>query len=1066
MLDPTQNSLVRQRIKDTSSDSTMDVGFETIFETFASRVLPELSQINLLFDEYTPHDVTHMDSLFRIADLLLGSERINKLNGCEACIIGCALYGHDWGMAVSGDERDLIVTGVVPVGRNREEFALLDDEQQCWAKFAKSVGLEVNDAGYVNDSSVISKDTWREYVRQTHADRAYARALHCFSGDQAPLGRLVGEVCAGHWYDISQIRQLPTSRSVAGQVINLRALAVYVRFIDLLDIGYNRTPYSLWKFVNPRNATSAIEWKKHQALSPVTIDGPDDSNSYRKIRIHGEIEDHRVYAALEDLRRYCRSQIEENEATLLELGQYSLGPLALDWSVDPIGFEPIDIRFEFDRERMFELVSGEIYDGDPYVFLRELLQNGIDATSLRQARYKSENASLDGLFISVVVKHKANGDAIIRVSDEGAGMSVSIVRDYLAKSGKSYYQSKEFHDLEIDMNPISRFGIGLLSCFEVANAMCIETQTDPKYGESTGLRIEIADRAQQFRIEPLSEGRCPIGTTVTVYVRGSKWRKNEFEGCSRLRVTDYIKAISGFSPYAIHIVENYIETVICPVDASKTMIQRFRSKFPNAEIWKESYAFNLEEVVAAQDQEHAALVFAQREKVFKRTVGGIQLKGAISYFVPSDKVVFSQRRVQGVGSGASFFCNFDGQLGCTQIRWTQNSANTKPEGISESAKRSIFNRVYLRGILVPDLDLALKSGGDGTPSPRVTVNIDCDSESIIPLLSRRGVRNTVDRIRNTISTVFHKEIRNQYSSQFNTANPLDRLVIMGRLARYIAHPLLLENCFAISEWPVVLLDRIGHLSGDLMHNLPDSIEIVPKFFMQQRKHRAALWPPSDWMGVPLPQAEQLVGVEDSMVVMDFGFEYDDGSAMEWNTMDHCLRHAIANQYKITGIRIARIESQPYPLIIERWEKGTTTIQEPTPALGVHQFEFLSFDDQSNDVFCILELQNNQLSQNHVGKLIYNVHHPVAALLERVMVAVRAQIDNLDPLVAGRLRDEFSSLPLVGYSLSYNRPGYLEACIQGWVPRFCNWVADHGLVELSADDKECLTGQLPIFPCFE
>lgn len=71
--------------------------------------------------------------------------------------------------------------------------------------------------------------------------------------------------------------------------------------------------------------------------------------------------------------------------------------------------------------------------------------------------------------IEANIVHEANGDAIVKFwCDNGIGMDEYVVSNYLAKVGRSYYGSKDFKILGLKMDPISRFGIGILSCFTVA----------------------------------------------------------------------------------------------------------------------------------------------------------------------------------------------------------------------------------------------------------------------------------------------------------------------------------------------------------------------------------------------------------------------------------------------------------------------------------------------------------------------------------------------------------------------------------------------------------------------
>ena len=337
---------------------------------------------------------------------------------------------------------------------------------------------------------------------------------------------------------LTRFRGVDSKATIGAKIVNLQALAVYMRFIDLLDIGKNRTPYSLWKFVNPKDRISAIEWKKHQALNPVSFTEEDESRRPRQIVVRGSTDDHVVYANLQDLERYLREQIEENTSVLEEHGGYYLGPIRLDWHVEPQEFIPINIRFEFDRERMFDLVSGEIYDGDPFVFVRELLQNAIDACSQRRTRYAKDGGATPGhQAIHVTVTTDASGDSVVEITDDGAGMTERIVRDYLAKIGRSYYRSKEFGDLGLKMTPISRFGVGLLSCFEVASSIAIKTCTDPKFGSAQPLSIQIEGRSQQFRVTE-DAANTHVGTTISVFVEKEKLALGDANS-----VSEYVKQL-------------------------------------------------------------------------------------------------------------------------------------------------------------------------------------------------------------------------------------------------------------------------------------------------------------------------------------------------------------------------------------------------------------------------------------------------------------------------------------------------------------------------------------------
>jgi len=102
-----------------------------------------------------------------------------------------------------------------------------------------------------------------------------------------------------------------------------------------------------------------------------------------------------------------------------------------------------------------------------------LLQNSIDACLLRQ-----KLSELWGIEYTPKVKvslYTKNNVDYLQVSDNGVGMNQHIIDNYYTNIGCSYYSSREFSDLMVSFKssftPISRFGIGILSCFMVCDSM-------------------------------------------------------------------------------------------------------------------------------------------------------------------------------------------------------------------------------------------------------------------------------------------------------------------------------------------------------------------------------------------------------------------------------------------------------------------------------------------------------------------------------------------------------------------------------------------------------------------
>jgi hypothetical protein len=698
-----QSQLIQVLIEKADARSDVEFNYLAELDNLRKRVSGDVRFINQLFPEYTPHDEEyHLSRLFHVADTLLGQDRYENMNATELFVLACGLYGHDWGMAVSDAERRYIVSGVLPDGFQPTDFALLNDETRRFERFLSERRLEIKEI----KRDGIADEEWREYVRQTHAYRSGERVRHYFRNVDSGVAEAGGRVCEGHWLnieDIQDFKRYPTNFAVLRESLNLAAIAVYVRLVDLLDIGHDRTPYVIWKFVAPRDRRSHMEWEKHRALQAVTCPGYLNG---RVVLVDGSTDDHEVYAALEDLRIYCATQVRECMDLLAHLSdhKHQLDFYHVQWRVAARGFDPVTIRFEFDRSRVFDILSGEIYQDDPYVFLRELLQNSIDAIRARREILRQNGIGTMETFglIRVEVEHGTNGDATIIWTDDGIGMDEYIVRNYLSVAGKSFYRSEEFERMGLSMDPISRFGVGILSCFIVADRVEIETKKDP-YATSSGqaLRIQIPSVTRQFRTEKLSPRDIGIGTRVKVYVEGHRLP----EKIKKLDVTKYLKVVAGFVEFPILISEDDRLTLILhpPSQVDPEIDQRFRA-FNNIETHQVALRFPMDEAVVPQDLETAKSMFVERSIDLQADLGLTDFEGRITYLELLDKSMLLQRNTSsGVGSGLEI--SDPRQDKKVPVRWNGDWMHgfrwPQPNDMPKSAVPQLTYSIYKDGILVP-----------------------------------------------------------------------------------------------------------------------------------------------------------------------------------------------------------------------------------------------------------------------------------------------------------------------------------------------------------------------------
>lgn len=164
-------------------------------------------------------------------------------------------------------------------------------------------------------------------------------------------------------------------------------------------------------------------------------------------------------------------------------------------------------NFKVDLKGIIRLLSDNLYSSDK-VFLRELLQNAVDAVG---ARKKADPSYQIGK-ITVTYRKKGNGAQLV-FEDNGIGLTKDEIHSFLSVIGQSSKRGNEMRN-----SFIGQFGIGLLSCFLVTNEIKVITRsvTEEKayqwVGKSDGSYVITEPKK---KMEP--------GTQVSLKLTGTKY---------------------------------------------------------------------------------------------------------------------------------------------------------------------------------------------------------------------------------------------------------------------------------------------------------------------------------------------------------------------------------------------------------------------------------------------------------------------------------------------------------------------------------------------------------------
>lgn len=162
--------------------------------------------------------------------------------------------------------------------------------------------------------------------------------------------------------------------------------------------------------------------------------------------------------------------------------------------------------FQVNLRGLVDLLSHHLYSS-PRVYVRELLQNAIDAVT---ARRQIEPAAPASIRLTV----EPDG---LRVDDSGIGLTADDVHRFLATIGSSTKRDEVAGIESARREFLGQFGIGLLACFVVADEIRVVTRSAVDPTAPTVEWRATSDGA--YTVADLAGDRPEPGTTVTLRAR-------------------------------------------------------------------------------------------------------------------------------------------------------------------------------------------------------------------------------------------------------------------------------------------------------------------------------------------------------------------------------------------------------------------------------------------------------------------------------------------------------------------------------------------------------------------
>lgn len=246
---------------------------------------------------------------------------------------------------------------------------------------------------------------------------------------------------------------------------------------------------------------------------------------------------------------------------------------------------PIDIN----KSSLISTFATEEFYESWKVFIRELLQNAIDACNARAALEKCWGAEFleyeQAKTLNEIRENYTPGitiayDSVTKlfsIEDNGVGINVSDLENYVAKVGSSYYDSEEFYKQRLNFQAISRHGLGLCACFMVARGILIESKKDSSINtawnnESQSLEPVMAKWVSSNEsLEYVISKRKESGTKISLPIMA------EYAGRITLEfLVDAVRHYTMYQPIPITIKYDDVETVLHQ--------EKMNWRFPHTEV--------------------------------------------------------------------------------------------------------------------------------------------------------------------------------------------------------------------------------------------------------------------------------------------------------------------------------------------------------------------------------------------------------------------------------------------------------------------------------------------------
>mgnify|MGYP003094781894 FL=1 len=532
-----------------------------------------VNRTNLIIQDYPhyrSHNEEHSRAIIEAIEMFLGKWRIDRMSIGDMWLFLNAAYGHDIGMVYEHDEAMKLWCDDKEFQKYLDEVARnTEDDMYDMVSYCRQLDNALKNKPKMENIKC-EEDKWREitsltgawpvevkknvllitsdYIRRHHHERSqsFFHRLSKILGVEIAESRLymlLGKVVYAHGADMEYIEEeLPIeTQGFGNEVMHPQFVAMLLRLGDLLDMDNNRFDTLSLEHFGKMPYLSETQLKKHMSLAHLLI-------TDREIQAVENTDQPDVCRAAKKWFHFIEEEVKNITTHWNKIAPENFGGCTFKGCNLRIFLNESESlendHFQVESKKFMSVLIGDKLYQDPLIFLREYLQNAMDATKImmwiknknqEELTVKEKNdfknreltpKSLDSevlknyeIEIKLELVEEEDSEKIsICILDHGIGMDEECMRA-LSVIGTGWNGRKKYIDdiagMPAWMRPAGGFGIGIQSGFMMSDKIEIITRG---LRDVRGYEIELFSPRKSGKIDYLCTKREKTGTEVRIDV--------------------------------------------------------------------------------------------------------------------------------------------------------------------------------------------------------------------------------------------------------------------------------------------------------------------------------------------------------------------------------------------------------------------------------------------------------------------------------------------------------------------------------------------------------------------